>query len=716
MTVSAGQTPIVIYAYTGPNDYDFSFRVFQSDDIIVSHIDVEGVRNTLTEGEFEDYTVSLLSEEDGAGGTCTLLYTPTDGTLEIRRSMLIEQPTDWVNNNPFNAELLETDLDRAIMIVQEMQTIVSGQFLQGAWRGLWQASTDYALNELVVAANNNWYIAIANHTSTDDFDADLASGDWILIFDVTYLEDLTARAAQSEFNASESAAASIASAAEALQSAIDALASQVAADLSETNSAASAAEALQSAVDAEAAKEAAEAIVAAGERLDAIETYTFTATAGQTVFVLPAANNEDNLLVFINSRKLRLGEDYTCNIPLAATSIVLVSGAAVGDEIDVVSVNTYTISSGVLEIIAGAGIAVDDTSPSAPIVSSTGDGTTDLGISRTAIANSITSSTGTGIALITASSSLAGLLTAAKFDELVAATTALHAESHTVVSHSDTSATGAQLNLLVGGTEISIHSHAVNTALAAAVAANTLAIAVQEAINIDRMEPNGFILSDPDSMGDLSWDDATRTLTHSVHSGQTEFAFYSDGVKFAKTTSQTKQIADTSGMHFLYYDDAGTLQTSAIFADIVILKYAIVFIVYWNAIGQYSIVPSAEWHGIGMSGATHLTNHRAVGALVDKVAGGMLIDGLTDGSANYTQTTSGIFWDEDLKVLVGSQATHRFLYKLGSSGLWYKTAADGVIGHDDGVGGDTYWNEDAGGTWQLTESSNSTDYIPYYFL
>ncbi len=35
-----------------------------------------------------------------------------------------------------------------------------------------------------------------------------------------------------------------------------------------------------------------------------------------------------------------------------------------------------------------------------------------------------------------------------------------HAESHTVVSHSDTTATGANLNTLVGGGETALHSHA----------------------------------------------------------------------------------------------------------------------------------------------------------------------------------------------------------------------------------------------------------------
>ena len=44
--------------------------------------------------------------------------------------------------------------------------------------------------------------------------------------------------------------------------------------------------------------------------------------------------------------------------------------------------------------------------------------------------------------------------------DVAANTAARHAESHTVASHSDTTATGAQLNELVGGGETALHGHA----------------------------------------------------------------------------------------------------------------------------------------------------------------------------------------------------------------------------------------------------------------
>jgi len=39
-------------------------------------------------------------------------------------------------------------------------------------------------------------------------------------------------------------------------------------------------------------------------------------------------------------------------------------------------------------------------------------------------------------------------------------TSARHAASHTVVSHNDTSATGAELDVLTGGSDTTLHDHA----------------------------------------------------------------------------------------------------------------------------------------------------------------------------------------------------------------------------------------------------------------
>ena len=173
MTVPAGQKPIITYAYAGVGDYDFSFRVFKSSDLVLTHLDGNGVRTLLVFGEFGDYTVTLLDDGD-QGGTCHLTSAIAGGTLEIRRSLLQEQPTDWVNNNPFNAELLETDLDRAIMIIQEMQVIVDGSYVSSNWRADWLPNHPYYVRDMIVhSTTGNIYTALTDHLSSTDFDADL---------------------------------------------------------------------------------------------------------------------------------------------------------------------------------------------------------------------------------------------------------------------------------------------------------------------------------------------------------------------------------------------------------------------------------------------------------------------------------------------------------------------------------------------------------------
>ena len=71
----------------------------------------------------------------------------------------------------------------------------------------------------------------------------------------------------------------------------------------------------------------------------------------------------------------------------------------------------------------------------------------------------VNSSDGTNATLASASTTRAGLLTKAKWDEIVANTSASHAQSHNIASHSDTTATGTELDTLTGGGDTTLHDH-----------------------------------------------------------------------------------------------------------------------------------------------------------------------------------------------------------------------------------------------------------------
>lgn len=83
---------------------------------------------------------------------------------------------------------------------------------------------------------------------------------------------------------------------------------------------------------------------------------TFTATAGQTVFSI--AHTQNFVQVFMNGLLLDLTVDYTSN----GSAVTLTSGAAAGDEIEVVAYNTFSV-----------GDALNQAAADTRYVNSTGD-------------------------------------------------------------------------------------------------------------------------------------------------------------------------------------------------------------------------------------------------------------------------------------------------------------------------------------------------------
>jgi hypothetical protein len=108
-----------------------------------------------------DYTVSGAGNP--AGGSITMLTPPAAGeTLTIIRNIAITQTTDLVDNDPLPAEVLETSLDKAAMIDQQLAekmdralimsagTTVSGQLPDAATRANKLLSFDASGNPTVV--------------------------------------------------------------------------------------------------------------------------------------------------------------------------------------------------------------------------------------------------------------------------------------------------------------------------------------------------------------------------------------------------------------------------------------------------------------------------------------------------------------------------------------------------------------------------------------
>jgi len=252
-------------------------------------------------------------------------------------------------------------------------------------------------------------------------------------------------------------------------------------------------------------------------------------------------------------------------------------------------------------------------------------------------------------------------------------------------------------------------------------------IAALLGIHTDSKEPTGFIRSYPLTMGiiELSTDGTTvyridhtgaysnntsglfydgstaaaRTLCISPVSvgdgGDGTLTFYTKGTKHTKSAASKAEFPNQTGMQYAYFNAAGTLIINSSFDPLIITDYAYITGVYGNAIDQSLVVFADERHGIGMDGATHSYLHNTVGT---KYASGMALEGLVAGSVTHGQVTSGVAYDEDIRLAAPAQTILPHVYKLGAD--WYIDSGDTDIAHL--VGGIAQYNLNASSLANVT--------------
>jgi len=101
-------------------DFDFTFRTVTSTPTDIkckTRVIATGVETDLT--YTTDYTVSV--DSDGVGGTVTVVDDKSSAyELIIYRELTRKQESNYDDYNQFPADTLETDLDRAVMIIQDI--------------------------------------------------------------------------------------------------------------------------------------------------------------------------------------------------------------------------------------------------------------------------------------------------------------------------------------------------------------------------------------------------------------------------------------------------------------------------------------------------------------------------------------------------------------------------------------------------------------------
>jgi len=184
---------------------------------------------------------------------------------------------------------------------------------------------------------------------------------------------------------------------------------------------------------------------------------------------------------------------------------------------------------------------------------------------------------------------------------------------------------------------------------------------------------------------------STRMVT--VAKTGTNFTVYSDGIKYVKTT-ESKEIANTVGLHYVYFGADGVITESTAGWDFTSGKIPICT-VFWNgSIGALS----DERHSASRNLRWHEWAHDTIGARYESGLGQTYPTTSVDGKF---QIESGNIHDEDIDFSIGQQKVCRNFYET-ASGTW--TFANGT----DNAGNDyPYIRNASTGKVQYPKSDSS---------
>ena len=154
----------------------------------------------------------------------------------------------------------------------------------------------------------------------------------------------------------------------------------------------------------------------------------------------------------------------------------------------------------------------------------------------------------------------------------------------------------------------------------------------------------------------VSFNESSRQF--SIAPVSSSYTVWCKGKRYVKTSTETIEIPDTSGLYYIYFNASGVLSyrtTFFVWDEDTPTAY-----VYWNADDNKAYFFADERHGIVLDWATHEYLHRTRGAAIANGFGAnnYVLDG--DGSSNthaQIDIANGTFFDEDLQVDIFHSAT-----------------------------------------------------------
>lgn len=217
----------------------------------------------------------------------------------------------------------------------------------------------------------------------------------------------------------------------------------------------------------------------------------------------------------------------------------------------------------------------------------------------------------------------------------------------------------------------------------------------------------------------LSINDASRTLTITPLSGS--YVYYANGVKVTVSTIKTRVWNPIEGLHFFYFDEFGQLLSTNTFNPDLILKHALVSVIYWDTTNLKHIYWGDERHGLIMTSMTHYYLHTTRGAVFQEGCklNGFSVDGTGDINANAQFTAgTGIIWDEDIKFSIASQSDFPIFYREGATN-WRRKNADSFACVYNGTAGYSgtllAYNRLLSGVWDLHMVQNNKFCLTHIF-
>lgn len=217
----------------------------------------------------------------------------------------------------------------------------------------------------------------------------------------------------------------------------------------------------------------------------------------------------------------------------------------------------------------------------------------------------------------------------------------------------------------------------------------------------------------------LSINDAGRTLTITPVGGF--YVYYANGIKVTVSTVKTRVWTTTEGLHYFYFDEFGQLLSTTTFSPDLILKHALVSVIYWDSTNLKHIYWGDERHGLIMTSMTHYYLHTSRGAVFQTGCklNGFSVDGTGDINANAQFTAgTGVIWDEDLQFSIPSQSNIPVFYREGATS-WRRKNADSFACIYNGTAGYSgtllAYNRLLAGVWDLYPVQNNKFCLTHIF-